>query len=175
VRQRTVEERIRSGERNKGRKVPEGNAAEPRIRCEMLRKAPRPAVTARYPRPPSLADAVSREPQEARSETARKPLICNSRDFDWMDRRASSRSTSYSARLASSRTCSPQIASPTGRPWPKLRIVSCPSCSFNSRRIRRTSQRKDTVPNPSVRQQQPAHTVRILVCCRREALPEPLG
>src|SRR6266403_2649529 len=30
-------------------------------------------------------------------------------------------------------------------------------------------------PNPSVRQQQPAHTVRILVCCRHEALPEPLG
>jgi hypothetical protein len=39
----------------------------------------------------------------------------------------------------------------------------------------REAVRETTTPNPSVRQQQPAHTVRILVCCRHEALPEPLG
>src|SRR5258708_24745187 len=40
----------------------------------------------------------------------------SNRDFDSRDRRARSRSTSYSAGLASSRTCSPRIASPTRRP-----------------------------------------------------------
>jgi len=61
-----------------------------------------------------------------------------------MGRRASSHSSAYSPGPGSSRTCNPQIASPKGRPRPKPRIVSCPSYSFDSRRIRRFSQRKDT-------------------------------
>jgi hypothetical protein len=44
----------------------------------------------------------------------------------------------------SSRTYSPQIAVPTGRPRLKLRIVSCASFYFESTWIRRASQRKDT-------------------------------
>jgi hypothetical protein len=73
-----------------------------------------------------------------------KPFPCSNRDSDWTDRRAWSRSTSYSVGLASLRTCSPQIADPTRQPRPKLRIVSCALCWFDSKGIRRPSQRKDT-------------------------------
>src|SRR5437879_6112164 len=119
---RTVRERIRSGGRNEACTVREENAVEPRIQCETLRKSPTPAVPARYPPHPSPADAVSREPQEAHLETARKPSICSSRDSGSTGHRAWNRSTAYSAGPRSLRTNNPQIAAPTEREQPEARI-----------------------------------------------------
>jgi hypothetical protein len=140
----TVEQRIRSGGKSEGCRVREANASEPRNPSEMLPGTSLPAVKPEYWRPPSQPHAMSHAKRGAHSVTVQKPSPCSNRDFDWMDHRAWNRSTSYSGGLASLLTCSPQIAGPTGLPRPKLRIVSCPTCSFDSRRIRRLSQRKDT-------------------------------
>src|SRR5260370_33362594 len=137
-----VQERIRSGGRNGAYTVREVNAVEPRNPIEMLRGTSLPAVKQEYRSPPSQARDMSHAKREAHSVTVPKPCPCSNRGSDWSGRRARNCSTSCSAGLASSRTCSPQIAGPTGRPQPKLRIVSCPSCQFDSMRIRRLSQRK---------------------------------
>jgi len=124
----TVEQRIRSGGKSEGCTVREANAAEPRNPSERLRGTSLPAVKQEYRSRPSLAHGGSRERRATRWETETKPSPCSNRGSDWTDRRAWYRSTSCSAGLASSRTCSPQIAGPKRRPRPKLRIVSCPSC-----------------------------------------------
>src|SRR6266478_1078705 len=125
---RTGEQRIRSGGKSEGCTTREANAAAPRNPREMLRGTSLPAVKQEYRRPPSQAHERLRAKRGAHSVTAPKPFPCSNRDFGWTDRRAWNRSTAYSAGLASSRTCSPQIAGPTGRLRPKLRIVPCPSC-----------------------------------------------
>jgi hypothetical protein len=144
VHSRKVQERIRLGGRNEACTVREANAREPRIQREAVRKAPRPAVSARYPPHPLLVDAVSPEPREAHSETARKPSICSSRESGSTGHRAWRRSTACSAGPASSRTYSPQIASPTSQQSTQRRVGSCAWSSFDSKWIRRLSQRKDT-------------------------------
>src|SRR6266576_2649794 len=124
----TVELRIRSGGKSEGCTVREANATEHRNPSEMPRGTSLPAVKQEYRSQLSRAHEASRERRATRWETETKPSPCSNRDSDWTDRRAWNRSTSYSAGLASSRTCSPQIAGPNRPPRPKLRIVSYPSC-----------------------------------------------
>jgi hypothetical protein len=107
---------IRSGEKSEECTVPEANASERRNPSEILRGTSWPAVIQGYRWQPSRAHGASRERPATRWGTGTKPSPCSNRDFDWMDRRAWNRSISYSAGLASSPTCSPRIASPTGRP-----------------------------------------------------------
>src|ERR1700675_2654159 len=85
---RTVEQRIRSGEKNKGRTVREANASEHRNRSEMLRDTSLPAVIQEFRSQPSPAHEVSRERRATRWETETKPSPCSNRDSDWTDRRA---------------------------------------------------------------------------------------
>src|SRR5216683_2490379 len=94
----------------------------------MLRGTALPAAKQEYRSQPARAHRASRERRATHWVTETKPSPCSNRDSDWTDRRAWNRSTSYSVGLASSRTCSPQVAGPTVRPRPKLQIVSCPSC-----------------------------------------------
>src|SRR5580704_1459714 len=105
---RTAEQRSRSGGKSEGCTVREENVSEPRNPSEKLRGKLLAAVKQEYRSPPSRALGASRARQAERSETARKPYSCSNRDSDWTDRRAWSRSTSYSLGLASLRTCSPQ-------------------------------------------------------------------
>src|SRR2546421_2872478 len=119
VRCRTVEQRIRSAEKSEECTAPEANAAEPQNPSEMLRGTLLPEVKQEYRSQPAQARGASRAERGAHSVTAPKPSPCSNRDSDSMDRRAWNHSTSYSVGLASSRTCSPQIAGPTVRPRPK--------------------------------------------------------
>jgi hypothetical protein len=113
----TVEQRIRSGGKSEGCKAREVNASERRKPSVILRGTSRPAVIQQYRSQPSAAHGARRERRAIRWGTETKPSLCSNRDSDWMDRRAWSHSTSCSVGLASLRTCSPQIADPTGRPW----------------------------------------------------------
>ncbi len=115
----TVEQRIRSGGKSEGCTVREANAPEPRNPSEMLRGTSLPAVKQEYRSQPSPAQAASRERRAIRLGIETKPSPCSNRGSDWTDRRAWYRSTSCPAGLASSRTCSPQIAGPKRRPRPK--------------------------------------------------------
>src|SRR5437660_9583959 len=115
----TVEQRIRSGGKSEGCTVREANAAEPRNPSERLRGTSLPAVKQEYRSRPSLAHGASRERRATRWETETKPSPCSNRGSDWTDRRAWSRSTSYSADLALPRTCSLQTADLTTRPTPR--------------------------------------------------------
>jgi hypothetical protein len=128
VRCRIAEQRIRSGEKREGYTAREVNAAEPQNPNERLRGTALPAAKQECRSQPSRANGASRERRATQWGTETKPSPCSNRDSDWTDRRAWNHSTSYSVDLASSRTCSPQIAGPRGRPRPKLGIVSCPSC-----------------------------------------------
>src|SRR6266478_8813312 len=119
----TVEQRIRSGGKSEACTVREANAAEPRNPSEMPPGTSLPAVKQEYRSQPSRAHEASRERRATRWATETKPSPCSNRDSDWTDRRAWYRSTAYSAGLASSRTCSPQIAGPTGRLVPRRRVV----------------------------------------------------
>jgi hypothetical protein len=112
-----VEQRIRSGGKSEGCKAREVNASERRKPSVILRGTSRPAVIQEYRSQPSPAHGARRERRAIRWGTETKPSLCSNRDSDWMDRRAWSHSTSCSVGLASLRTCSPQIADPTGRPW----------------------------------------------------------
>jgi len=144
VNSRTVQELIRSGGKNEACTVREANAAELQDRHEMHQKTHGLVGTARCRQRTRRGRAAPHGRLATRSEIARKPSTYSNHGFDWTGRRASSHSSAYSPGPGSSRTCNPQIASPKGRPRPKPRIVSCPSYSFDSRRIRRFSQRKDT-------------------------------
>src|ERR1700676_1541626 len=106
----TVEQRIRSGEKREGCTAQEANAVEPQNPNGMLRRRALPAAKQEYQSQLPPAHAASRERRATRWETETKPSPCSNRGSDWTDRRAWYRSTSCSAGLASSRTCSPRIA-----------------------------------------------------------------
>src|SRR5260370_14251658 len=128
VRFRTVEQRIRSGGKSEGCTTREANAAAPRNPSEMLRGTSLPAAKQEYRSQLSPAHGESRERPATRGGVGTKPSPCSSHGSGWTGRRASNRSTAYSAGLESSRTNSPQIAGLTERPQPKALIVSCASC-----------------------------------------------
>src|ERR1700730_17267588 len=119
VRCRTVEQRIRSGGKSEGCKAQEVNAEEARNPSEKLRDMASPGAKQEWRSQLLVAYGALRAKQAAHWETVKKPCPCSNRDFDWTDRRASNRSTAYSADLASSRTRSPQIAGPTRRSTPR--------------------------------------------------------
>src|SRR5437667_12259576 len=158
---RTVEQRIRSGGKSEGCTVREANASEPRNPSEMLRGTSLPAVKQEYRSKPSPAHAASRERRAIRLGIETKPFPCSNRDSDWTDRRAWNCSTSCSAGLASSRTCSPQIAGPKMQPRPKLRIVSYPSSS--------------TLCGLDARVNERIHGCYTVGCERRDSNPRPPG